>query len=465
MSTSISGSKPNVAHRLDRLPISSVHYLVLAGLAFAYFFELGDLNTFAYTAPALIKFWHISVSTVGTITSAAFLGMFVGATCGGWLADRVGRKRGLLLAISTYAVFSLLNALAWNPVSLGIFRFLTGVGLSAMTIMANTYISEFFPASSRGKYQGWTMVFGLIGIPVTAQVARLVIPLAPWAWRFVFIWGGLGVLALILVSRMFESPRWYEVHGRTREAEEVMQQIEAAVIAQKGSLPAPAPAAVQEEAVRSVPYSELFRGRYLGRTILLLIVWIFQTIGFYGFQSWVPTLLVKHGFSLVSSLTFASAIAIGAPFGALLAALIAERLDRKWSTTLVCLTIAAFGLLYGLTFQPGLIIAFGLLVAVFLQTFAALLYAYTPELYPTEARASGHGLTYGAGRLANVFGPLMVSAIFLGYGYQSVFMFVAACWFVTAGTIGFFGPLTRRRSLEQVSASEVHAVMQPGLSA
>jgi putative MFS transporter len=454
MSTSVVHHGANVAHRLDRLPISAVHRSVLIALAFAYFFELGDLNTFSFAAPALIKYWHISIATVSFITSATFFGLFLGAVCGGWFADRVGRKRSLTYAVACYTLFSLLSALAWDPISLGVMRLLTGLGLASMTIIANTYISEFFPAASRGKYQAWTIVIGLIGIPATAWVARFLVPLSFWSWRLVFVWGALGALALFFVVRMFESPRWYEVHGRDEIANDVMERIEAAVSAEKGPLP-PALAPIALPVVRSVPYWELFKGQYLGRTVLLLAAWIFQTLGFYGFQTWVPILLSQHGFSIASSLTFTSIIQIGAPFGALIAVLIAERLERKWSISLVAVAIAMCGLLYGLTFQPVLIIVFGFLVALFLQAFAPLLYAYTPELYPTEARASGTGLTYGAGRLANVLGPVIVGALFVSSGYFSVFVYVAACWVLVALAVGIFGPLTSRRSLETVSASEI----------
>jgi MFS transporter, putative metabolite:H+ symporter len=163
------------------------------------------------------------------------------------------------------------------------------------------------------------------------------------------------------------------VHGRDYAANDVMGRIEAAASAEKGPLPK-ASAPVAHPVVRSVPYWELFRGQYLGRTVLLLAAWIFQTLGFYGFQTWVPILLSQHGFSIASSLTFTSIIQIGAPFRALIAALIAERLDRKWGITLVAVVIAICGLLYGLTFQPTLIIIFGFLVALFLQAFAPLLY-------------------------------------------------------------------------------------------
>ena len=244
--------RSNVASRLDRLPISSVHRTVIIGLAFAYFFELGDLNTFAFAAPALIKVWGLTVSSIALITSLSFLGMFIGATAGGWFGDRVGRRRGLIYTTVLYSVGSLLNAASWDIYSLGAFRFITGIGLSSMVVIANTYISEFFPASSRGKYQGWAMTFGLFGIPITSWVARFVVPLAPWAWRLVFVWGALGVVALIFVVRMVESPRWFEIRGRNAEADAVMAHIERETEAEKGELPPPKPAGSQE-VVESVP--------------------------------------------------------------------------------------------------------------------------------------------------------------------------------------------------------------------
>jgi putative MFS transporter len=85
-----------------------------------------------------------------------------------------------------------LNALSWDVITLALFRFLTGVGLSAMTIIANTYVSEFFPAHVRGKYMGRIVTIGLIGIPATAFVARWLVRLATWGWRLVFIWGVLA---------------------------------------------------------------------------------------------------------------------------------------------------------------------------------------------------------------------------------------------------------------------------------
>src|ERR1700735_1773471 len=279
----------SVSARLDRLPMTSAHRTAFIALAFAYFFELGDLNTFAYAAPAVIKQWGISVDTVALITSASFGGMFTGAVFGGVIADRIGRKRGLIYSMLLYAGFSLINALAWNVLSLSAARFITGIGLSSMTVIANTYISEFFPALRRGRYMGLVMPIGLLGIPATAWVSRFVVPMAPWGWRLIFVWGGLGILSLVYASRIPESPRWLRSHNRIAEANPESDALERIAVAEGAVLP-------ELESVIEPPqqgragYSGLMRERYFYRTISLGVASILGTVGFYGFFSWVPTL-------------------------------------------------------------------------------------------------------------------------------------------------------------------------------
>jgi putative MFS transporter len=435
----------SAAARLDRLPITSMHRRIMWIVAVVFFFELGDLNTFAFAAPAVMRQWNLSVSIISHIVSWTFFGMFIGAVTGGWFSDKLGRKKALLLTTAWYSGFSLLNAAVHGTVGLSATRLLTGVGLSAMTVIGMTYVSEIFPASRRGAYQGWIMTIGLAGIPVTAYVARFTIPMASWGWRLVFIWGSLGLIILFFASYLEESPRWYETQGRFAEADAVMQRFEATAVAEQGSLSPPSEITVQPPVRRK--YTDLLTPAYLPRTVMLVTVWIAQTLGFYGFTAWVPTLLVAHGFSLVHSLAWSSAMTIGAVPGALIAALISDRWERKWSITFVALVIAFCGLMYGLTFRVAAIVIFGFLVAMFIQTFAPLLYAYTPECYPTHIRNSGSGLGYGIGRLANVFGPLIVAFLFNHYGYLSVFVYVASMWLLVAVILSIFGPRTKGRTL------------------
>ena len=431
--------------RLDRLPITSFHRRIMWLLGFVFFFELGDINSFSFAAPAIRIHWHLSIATIGFITSATFGGMFIGATTGGWVSDRIGRKRALVLTTLWYAGFSLLNALVWEPIGLFTTRLLTGVGLSAMTVVAMTYISEMFPSAQRGTYQGWTMMIGLFGIPATANVARFFVPLAPWGWRLVFVWGSLGILFGLWSPWLEESPRWYENHGRPGEADAALDRIEKSAEKEIGVLP-PASDMVQI-ASRRGGYAKLMAQPYLPRTIMLVFTWICTTLAFYGFASWVPTLLAAHGFSLVNSLAWSSAMWLGAVPGALVAALISDRWERKWWIPIVALLIAFCGLIYGLSFRTSTIIIFGFLVAMLQHVLTPLLYAYTPECYPTGIRNSGTGLAYGMGRLANVLGPLFVAFLFNHHGYISVFIYIAACWLLVAITISVFGPRTEGRTL------------------
>lgn len=183
----------NASNRLNRLPFSRAHQAVLVILSFAYFFDFIDLNTFSYAAPSLLKEWNISTHTIAFITSVSYFGMFIGASAGGWFSDRFGRKKGLILVVTFFSTFSLLSSLAWNPEILGVFRFFTSLGIGATTIVASTYISEFFPSATKGKYQAICITIGICGIPAAGWVAKLVVPSASYGWRFVFLFGAVGI--------------------------------------------------------------------------------------------------------------------------------------------------------------------------------------------------------------------------------------------------------------------------------
>jgi putative MFS transporter len=439
----------DAAARLDRLPVSAFHRRTAALLAYVFFFELGDLNSFAYAAPALRQQWELSIGTIATITSASFVGMFVGAMSAGTLSDHIGRKRALIATTLWYSTMSLFNAFAWSVPSLFAARLLTGVGLSGMTVVAMTYIGEMFPSRVRGAYQARILMIGLFGIPATAYVARFLIPYADWGWRGVFIWGSLALFFPLFARRIEESPRWLERRGRVAEAESVLARIEREVEVETGSLPPPVAAipVAPGNPADDTGLTALFRSGAGGRAALLVSVWFCQTLGFYGFNAWVPTLLAENGFSVIRALERSSAISIGAVPGAWIASKIADRWERKYLIAIVAILVGTFGMIYGLSFNTWIIVIFGFLVAMSQQVFAPMLYAYTAECFPTAARNTGAGLSYGIGRLGNAVGPLIVAFLFTTYGYRSVFAYIAACWVVVALLILTFGPRMNKRTL------------------
>ncbi|MDD7941224.1 MFS transporter [Actinomycetospora lutea] len=450
---------PNAQQRLDRLPIGRFHIVTLVAVSFAYFFEFADINTFAVTAPRLLKLWGVTVDQVAYVTSTSFVGMFLGSIGAGALADRVGRKPALTATVVFFGVFSLVSVFSWDVVSLGVFRFLTSAGLSAMTVVAVIYVSELFPAARRGKYQAYAIAIGICGTPATSLIASFVVPLSDWSWRLVYLWGALGLFFLFFLGRLKESPRWLESRGDHARAEAVLREIEDSVAAEKGPLPEPAPAVVAAAPVEAgTPWWRvLLRRRVLLPTLLLCVLWVTQTIGFFGYSSWAPTLLAKQGFSVENSIFYVALTTIGAPLGCLLAAAVTDRFERKWCLAVFGAVIGLCGLLYGLTFDPMLIVVFGFLVNLVERGYTALAYAYSPELFDTRTRSLGTGISYGVGRLSNAAGPLIIAALYNGSGYQAVFVFIAAMWVVGAIVVALFGPRTKLRRPAAAATASVGA--------
>ncbi|MGW5720046.1 MFS transporter [Amycolatopsis sp. NPDC003865] len=443
----------NALNRLNRLPISRFHKLTLLAVSFAYFFEFADINSFATTAPKLIKLWGVTVDQVAYVTSLSFVGMFFGSVIASKLADRWGRKNALMWTTVWFGAFSFAAVFSWDIVSLGVFRVLTSAGLSAMTVVAVIYVSELYPAASRGKYQAYAIVIGICGTPVTNLIASAVVPISSWSWRLVYLWGALGVLLVLFTRQLKESPRWYESRGEHAKADAVLREIEERVAAEKGPLPEPAPP-VDEAPVTKAPLRLLLQKKYLMPTLLLTVLWVTQTIGFFGYSSWAPTLLAKEGFSVEKSVFYVALTTVGAPLGSYLAALVTDRFERKWCLVAFGTVIALCGLFYGLTFNPVLIVVFGFLVNLFERGYTALGYAYSPELFDTRGRSLGTGVSYGLGRLSNAAGPLIVAALYNGSGYQSVFLFIAGTWLVGAVVLAVFGPKTRAARLRSAPAAK-----------
>jgi len=137
---------------------------------------------------------------------------------------------------------------------------------------------------------------------------------------------------------------------------------------------------------------------------------------------------------------------LGGPVGAVIGALVAERWERKSSLAVLCIVIAFLGLMYGTSNTVLWIIIFGFSMTMLLQTFIALVWTYTAECFPTHVRNSGLGLVYGAGRLGNAFGPLVIAFLFTHYGYVTVLGYIALLW-VICGTLLLCGPKTKGTAL------------------
>jgi len=443
------GGTSALVARLNRIPIATRSQrrwgLLIGGVLV---FELADLQTFGLVAPVLRTRWGLSIETIGWVTSLAFLGMFAGAVVGGRLCDRFGRKWSLIWSTVFFSAFSLLCATASNVTELGVYRVLTGAGLTAMTIIALAYVSEMYPKHLRGRYLSWIFGTGLLGIPAISFFARWVVPLGENGWRWVFVVGGLGILVAALMMRgLPESVRWQAQYGDAVKAERRLSMIEDEARAQYGAeLPEP----VLEQPHRTGSVRDLFGPTYRRRTIVFLIASIFTLLGFYGYSALLPTLLVERGFAVVESLTFTSVTQIGAIPGALVAWLFIDRWERRYTMGATYVIIALLAVVYGFAHAAGVIVICGFLISMLLQTSTVLAYTYGPEIFPTELRGVGNGLGNGLGRLATFGGSNLLPVIYATLGYAAVFLYVAIVLAAAGILLMTMGERTTRRSLEEI---------------
>jgi putative MFS transporter len=185
--------------------------------------------------------------------------------------------------------------------------------------------------------------------------------------------------------------------------------------------------------------------------VMLIIFHLFQTVGFYGFSNWVPTLLIKRGIAITSSLRYTFIIAIAAPFGPLLAAAIADRLERKWQIVWSAFAIAVAGLLFGQMNAPALLIFFGVLLTLGNNILSVSGHAYQTELYPTRIRALAVGFVYSWSRFSVVFSSFVIGFFLDRFGVAGVFALIAGSMLMVMLAIGLLGPRTNNLALEALS--------------
>ena len=311
--------------RLDRLPMSRSLWIWVGLLSLGGFFEFYDLFLTAYVAPSLVREHILTATTPGLFgtsgvagfVAALFAGLFVGTMLFGFVADRFGRRSVFTVSLLWYAAASAVMVLQTDAFGLNLWRFIAGVGIGVELVTIDTYISELVPKGVRGRAFAVNQTVQFAAVPVVALLAWLLVPTAPFGvsgWRVVVLIGSVSAVAVWLIRRQVpESPRWLAAHGRLAEADRVVTALERRVVAETGAeLALPG----QPEVV--IPrgnLTEALRPPYVRRTVMLVVFNIFQTVGFYGFANWVPTLLVRQGITLTSSLQYTFIIALAAPLG------------------------------------------------------------------------------------------------------------------------------------------------------
>ncbi|MEU7835376.1 MULTISPECIES: MFS transporter [unclassified Nonomuraea] len=444
--------------RLDRLPLSRPHYLLLLIGGLGYTFDGMDSAVVAFLLPSARAEWGLDDGQLGLIGSASPFGFLFGAAIAGLLGDRIGRKKVMMYALAFYAVFSVVAAFAPNYEAFLGSRILAGAGAGAESAIIAPFLSEFVPAKRRGWFIGALAGFFSFGFVMAALIGRFVVPTMDDGWRVAQLITAVPIVMLLWWRRSLpESPRFLLQQGRHAEAEAVVVDIERRVERATGQALPPVPAATAQVATATPKVNLISALRFLWspamakRTAVIWLIWFVITFSYYGFFSWIPTLLVGRGITVTKSFEFSIIIYLAQIPGYFSAAWLSERLDRKNTIALYLAGSAISAFWLSQMDSPVAITIAGAVLSFFLNGTYAGVYSYTPEVFPTWIRATGTGLSSAFGRVGSILAPTIIGLSAASLGFAGVFGLTTAVLVAGVICVIVFGLATAGRSLEDLT--------------
>ena len=464
----IEHSTAEIAARLDRLPSSRTVWTIVLLISLGCVFEFYDLFFTAYVGPGMVgsglftreslgifaSLGIIRVAGFGTFVFSTFAGLWFGVVVLGQMADRFGRKAVFTWSLIWYCACTAIMAFQRTGQWLNIWRLIAGVGFGVQLVTVDTYIAELMPRTLRGRAFSINQFVSFCVVPVVALLAWIFVPVAPLGfdgWRWVVLFGSIGaVMVWALRAGIPESPRWLAAVGRGDEADAIVGKIEKKVAAEQGgTLPPLRP--VETELRGPATLRDVFAPKYRGRTLMLSVFNAAQAIGFYGFNSWIPTLLMARGINITHGLEYAFIIAIAQPVGPLLGCLFADRIERKRQIIGGLAGMAVLMTAFAFANSPALLILIGIAFTLSANVMSYAYHGYQAELFPTRIRSRAVGFVYSWSRLAAAFSGLIVGSLLATGGVPAVAAFIGGAMLVGIAMIGLFGPSTNGLALEQLN--------------
>jgi MFS family permease len=468
------GRETRIPARLDRLPWSRFHWTVIIGLGTAWVLDGLEVNVVGAISS------RISEHGAGTGLSAAdvsgwaaslyIAGACVGALVFGQLTDRFGRKRLFMVTLAIYLVGTVLTALSFSPGFFFAVRFLTGLGIGGEYSAINSAIDELIPARQRGRVDvsinGSYWLGGVGGSLLAVVMLNTAIFPVNVGWRLSFVLGAIIGLAVLLVRRNVpESPRWLFIHGREREAEQVIEEIEREVTDTTGEpLPEPRGEPLRVRQRRTIPLTAVIGSvvtRYPRRSLLGLSLFIGQAFLYNSVLFGFGNLLSLYFHTATGNTPYYIAVFAAGNFaGALLLGPLFDVFGRKLMIAGTYLLSGALLILTGLLFKAHDLgaVSFTACVSVvffFASAGASAAYLTVSEIFPLETRALCIAVFYAVGTgIGGIIGPQVFSRLINTGSYEQVFLALGlgAVMMILGGLAEIaFGVRAERQSLERIA--------------
>lgn len=377
--------------------------MVLCGLGWAA--DAMEVLLISFALPSIAQEWNLTGPQMALLTTAIFLGMLLGAWVWGRLSDTHGRKLGFVSTIGIDSVFGLLSAFAPSFGWLVALRALTGFGVGGTLPVDYSIFAEYLPKDKRGRYLVLLEAFWAVGVLAAAGLAWLIVP--RFGWRALLAVSALPGLLLFLIRRdVPESPRFLLVNGKPEQARAVLEGV-----ARINGVTLPDLPLRPLEKKAATRTADLWRPGLARTTLLLWVIWFAISLGYYGVFTWLPSFFRAAGMQLLPVYQNTFILALAQLPGYFSAAYLVERWGRKRTLAFYLFASGVFTYLFAAANSLNGFVAMGVWISFFTLGAWGALYAYTPEVYPTNLRGTGMGAASGMTRIAGALAPFIGSAL------------------------------------------------------
>ncbi len=388
---------------------------LVAGL-FGWMLDAFDVMLFALVLPYVISDLQLTKAEAGLLGSMTLVAAAAGGIGFGWVADRFGRTRAMMLSVALYSVFTAACGFATTLAQFLVFRILLGLGMGGEWTSGAALVSESWPSEHRGKALGFMQSGWAIGYALAALVAGVVQP--RFGWRAVFFIGILPAFFTLWVQRRVKEPEIWTAHAKAA----------------------------------SPGFLSIFRSGIAALTIVLTLMNTFTLFAWWGFNLWLPSYLkaapAQGGIGLggAAASSFVIIMQVGMWFGYITYGFISDRIGRKRSYVAYLIAAAVLLAVYVTVRIPSVLLVLGPFVAFAATGYFSGFGAVTAEIYPTSIRATAQGFTYNIGRLASAAAPYLVGSLADTHGFGTALLICSAA-FVLAAVCWFWIPETKGRQL------------------
>ena len=393
-----------------------------------------DAMLYALVLAHVMRDFGMSKATAGLLYTLTLVASGIGGVLFGFLADRIGRKRALMLSILTYSVCSFASGLSTGIVSLAIFRFILGLGMGGEWNTGATLVAETWPDELRAKAISIVQSSWAIGFALAALVSGIVLRCGNW--RYVFFVGILpALITLWIQNRVPESEMWEE-HSRAEKRQELE------------------PRGVQRTQGKATSFFDIFRAPYGRKTVVLLFLNFFGMFGWWGLFTWLPPYLSLpieqggRGFGVMGTTTLLVVLNLCGMFpGYFSFGWVADLLGRRRAFLLYTFMAALLVPLYAMARSPWAVLVFGTVVAFFGTGMFSGSGIVASEIFPTRLRARALGFTYNGARTLSSVAPFVIGRVGQTRGLSWAF-YLCGAGFAMACLMATQLPETKGQSLE-----------------